>query len=121
MNTLTRMGAMYLRLSVPLWRRGFRTFMSMLIKFLPDQAKELCTAKLDDGRLFSFAAGDAYWQYYFLTGKEYEREIRSFIRAMPKAPEFFVDGGANFGFWSKLLSKNKIGRGSCRERVGRYG
>ena len=105
MNALTRMSSTYLTLSTPFGRRGFRTFMSVLTKLMPGQAKDLRTVILDDGQLFSFPAGDPYWQYYFLTGTEYEQEIRSFISSMSRAPAFFLDGGANYGFWSIFVSK----------------
>lgn len=79
--------------------------MSVLTKLLPEQARTVRSVTLDGGQIFSFPAGDPYWQYYFLAGIEYEKEIRSFIHFLPRAPDFFLDGGANFGFWSILISR----------------
>src|SRR5690606_22292313 len=54
---------------------------------------------------FCYPSGDAYWQYYFLTGKMYEEEISRTFDLVKHRVVLYLDCGANFGYWSLIFSK----------------
>ncbi|MFB2533565.1 FkbM family methyltransferase [Paracoccus sp. p3-h83] len=104
MNIVTSLARSYLTLARPIRRRGFRTFMRAATALFPAQAAEVAQTRLDRGQVFTFPVGDAYWQYYVLTGIDYESELTLFIERLQEKPVLFLDCGANFGYWSVKLS-----------------
>jgi FkbM family methyltransferase len=92
--------------SAPMLYRGFsigaRAVMSML-----DQ-REIVVMLNDDAR-FAFPFGDGYWSLLLDRSFVYEGEIEQFLKSVADVDYAFVDGGANFGFWSVLASSRPFG------------
>jgi FkbM family methyltransferase len=66
-------------------------------------------AVVDDIRI-SFPGFDRYWMAVFFRGDFYEPELFSLFSKMPSLEKFdFIDGGANIGFWSSLLTSKQFG------------
>src|SRR5690606_21763003 len=66
----------------------------------------LRTVNLGEGARFSYPLNDAYWQYYFLSGIKYEEEITRTFDLVKHRTALYLDCGANFGYWSVLLSRS---------------
>ena len=92
--------------SAPMHYRGFsigaRAVMSMI-----DQ-REIVVMLNDDAR-FAFPFGDGYWSLLLDRSFVYEGEIEQFLKSVADVDYTFVDGGANFGFWSVLASSRPFG------------
>jgi FkbM family methyltransferase len=92
--------------SAPMHYRGFavgaRAIMSVI-----DQ-REIVVTLNDDAR-FAFPFGDGYWSLLLDRSFVYEGEIERFLRSVADVDYCFVDGGANFGFWSVLTSSRPLG------------
>lgn len=63
---------------------------------------------LNDDAVFHFPLGDWYWTRY-KAGAVYEVEIDRVLRRAADRPYAFVDAGANFGYWSVLVSSSPYG------------
>jgi FkbM family methyltransferase len=71
--------------------------------------REMVVALADDARI-AFPFGDGYWTR-LLDGKAtYEPEVEALLRTIADVDYDFVDCGANFGFWSILVSSRLYGR-----------
>lgn len=105
MDVTTALANAYLTISVPIGRRGFRKFMSVLQATIPGAEKFYRTIDFADGARFSFPSADPYWQHYFLTKTSYEPEISRTFNLVSDRTSLFLDCGANFGYWSAQLSK----------------
>lgn len=92
--------------SAPMHYRGFsigcRVIASMIDK------REIVTLLNDDAR-FAFPFGDGYWSLLLDRSFVYEGEIERFLLSIADVDYCFVDGGANFGFWSVLVSSRPFG------------
>lgn len=86
--------------------RGFALGCKAVTPFI-DQ-REIVTLLNDDAR-FAFPFGDGYWTLLLDPNYVYEVEIERFLRAVADADYSFIDGGANFGFWSVLASSRPYG------------
>ena len=64
---------------------------------------------LNDDARFAFPFGDGYWSLLLDRSFVYEDEIERFLRARCRRRLSFVDGGANFGYWSVLASSRPFG------------
>ena len=78
-----------------------------MITLLIDQ-REIVVTLGDDAR-FAFPFGDGYWSLLLDRSFVYEREIKRFLRSVADVDYGFIDGGANFGFWSVLASSWPFG------------
>jgi FkbM family methyltransferase len=94
------------KVSAPMHYRGFSIGCRM-IKSIVEQ-REIVTLLNDDAR-FAFPFGDGYWSLLLDRGFVYEEEIERFLRSVADVDYCFVDGGANFGFWSVLVSSRPFG------------
>lgn len=67
----------------------------------------LAEQKLDGGGRFLYPVYDSYWAYCFLTGRTYEPDVYALLhRFLANEVRFaFIDGGANFGYWSCFLTQ----------------
>lgn len=66
--------------------------------------KHALAAESEDVRM-SFDGFDRYWMATFFRGDFYERELYRLFRRAHGLHEFdFIDGGANIGFWSAVLT-----------------
>lgn len=63
-----------------------------------------------DGTVFGYPFGDPYWTRAGLETAEYESEILAFLAKVRDLPFDFVDCGANFGYWSALVTGAALGQ-----------
>jgi FkbM family methyltransferase len=94
------------RASAPMHHRGFSIGCRMITSLI-DQ-REIVVTLGDDAR-FAFPFGDGYWSLLLDRGFTYEGEIERFLRSIADVDYGFIDGGANFGFWSVLASSRPFG------------
>lgn len=92
--------------SAPMHYRGFSIGCRVITSII-DQ-REIVTLLNDDAR-FAFPFGDGYWSLLLDRSFVYEGEIERFLRSVADVDYCFVDGGANFGFWSVLVSSRPFG------------
>ncbi|MCJ8275526.1 MAG: FkbM family methyltransferase [Bdellovibrionales bacterium] len=62
---------------------------------------------------FSYPTFDSYWSYFVLKEKAYENELLTFFQSVSDTPFVFLDCGANFGYWSALLSSPELNGHPC--------
>jgi FkbM family methyltransferase len=65
--------------------------------------------ELSDGTRFYHAACDDYWERSSLSTGSYESELLGVLIAAKDVPYVFLDCGANFGYWSALVSSEFLG------------
>ena len=94
------------RASAAMHHRGFSIGCRMITSLI-DQ-REIVVMLGDDAR-FAFPFGDGYWDLLLDRGFTYEGEIERFLRSVADVDYGFIDGGANFGFWSVLASSRPFG------------
>ncbi|BAZ94548.1 SAM-dependent methyltransferases [Thiohalobacter thiocyanaticus] len=73
----------------------------------------LVQIRLSDDALFIFPVYDPYWFYYLVLRKSFESRLQAFLSRIYQIEFSFIDGGANFGYWSALLSSPSWGAHSC--------
>jgi FkbM family methyltransferase len=69
----------------------------------------LVTVSLGPDTLFTFPASDSYWGHYLLEGRPYEADVLRLLSGLAEIPWAFIDCGANFGYWSALVSGPEFG------------
>jgi FkbM family methyltransferase len=83
-----------------LWnQKGLGTLYSRLRR-LPLVGKATCVVELAPETRFEFTTLDPYWAPTALAGRPYEPELHHILARVAHLDPVFVDGGANFGFWS---------------------
>ena len=89
--------------------RGFMRFLGALsqLRYFDDVH---CKAALAEDSLFTFAATDSYWGFYIYTRVPYERSLRHVFAAISDIDYQVLDCGANYGYWSVILSGPAYGR-----------
>jgi FkbM family methyltransferase len=92
--------------SAPMHYRGF-SIGCRVITAIIDQ-REIVALLNEDAR-FAFPFGDGYWSLLLDRSFVYEGEIERFLLSIADVDYCFVDGGANFGFWSVLVSSRPFG------------
>ena len=92
--------------SAPMHYRGFSIGCRVITSMI-DQ-RDIVTLLNDDAR-FAFPFGDGYWSLLLDRSFVYEGEIERFLLSVADVDYCFVDGGANFGFWSVLVSSRPFG------------
>jgi FkbM family methyltransferase len=89
--------------------RGGLTLSRWLQRMVGDYAEPLTAEAAPDVRL-SFAGFDRYWMRVFFRGDFYEPELYHWFRRVSRLRDFaLIDGGANIGFWSALLTGAEFG------------
>lgn len=73
-------------------------------------APTLVTGAFADGTVFGFPFADPYWHRAGLGNADYETEILDFLVRARDIPFDFVDCGANFGYWSTLVTGESLGK-----------
>jgi FkbM family methyltransferase len=72
-------------------------------------AEREIVVRLADDSVFAFPYGDPYWTRLFNRSMTYEPEVDHLLRAIADVDYAFVDCGANFGFWSVLVTSRAYG------------
>jgi FkbM family methyltransferase len=73
-------------------------------------AADFAVVKFAEDALFRFPMRDRYWNRLFLQGFEYEPALYRVLRQLAPHDYAFLDCGANFGYWSVMVSSAAMGR-----------
>jgi FkbM family methyltransferase len=93
-------------LTMPFGHRGYRLGCAVVAGGL--QPRDIAI-RLNDDAVFSISFGDGYWSRLLNPGYDYEDEIELLLRGAAAVDYTFVDGGANFGYWSVVASSAPFG------------
>ena len=86
--------------------RGFAAGCKILQIVSPERTIQV---RLNEDALFSFPFADGYWSLLLDPAYSYERDINLFFRSIADADYTLVDCGANFGYWSTLVTSRLYG------------
>jgi FkbM family methyltransferase len=86
--------------------RGYNGCANLLRKILP--ARDIAI-KLNSDATFAFPYGDGYWSKLLDRSFRYEDELELLFRDSVAVDYTFIDCGANFGYWSVLVSSAVYG------------
>ena len=92
--------------SSPMGHRGFSIGAKVVASLIEQRD---IVVQLNDDAQFSFPLGDGYWSLLLDRSFNYEAEVDAFLRGVADVDYIFVDGGANFGLWSVLVSSKPFG------------
>lgn len=90
----------------PFGHRGYRLGCQVLGSITP---KRDIIVRLNDDAAFAIPFCDGYWSRLLNRSHHYEVEIETLLRSLATDQYFFVDCGANFGYWSVLTSSSPFG------------
>ena len=93
--------------TAPLNHRGFYNVTKQLGKLCG--ADERALVRLNDDSVFELLLRDPYWNRLMHEPFRYEPEIFHCFDLIKDEPFAFVDGGANWGFWSVLATSQQYG------------
>ena len=80
-----------------------------LLQALPGGGEAVAVAVFADGTRFAFPAYDRYWACYLMADLAYEPDVFAFLARIRDLDYAFLDCGANFGYWSALVSGPGLG------------
>jgi FkbM family methyltransferase len=86
--------------------RGYNRCAKLLRMTLPERNIAI---KLNSDALFEFPYGDGYWSKLLNRSFAYEDELELLFRDSVDVDYTLIDGGANFGYWSVLISSAPYG------------
>jgi FkbM family methyltransferase len=86
--------------------RGYNSCANLLRKTLPERDIAI---KLNPDATFEFPYGDGYWSKLLNRSYCYEDELELLFRDSVGVDYTFIDCGANFGYWSVLISSAPYG------------
>jgi FkbM family methyltransferase len=86
--------------------RGYNGCANLLRKALPEREIQV---KLSDDATFAFPYGDGYWSKLLNRSFAYEDELDLLFRASADVDYTLLDCGANYGYWSVLVSSKPYG------------
>ena len=86
--------------------RGYNSCANLLRKTLPERNIAI---KLNADAVFEFPYGDGYWSKLLDRSYHYEDELEVLFRDSAEVDYTFVDCGANYGYWSVLVSSKPFG------------
>ena len=86
--------------------RGYNMCANLLRKTLPERDIEI---KLNSHATFAFPYGDGYWSKLLNRSYCYEDELELLFRASVDVDYTLLDCGANYGYWSVLVSSPPYG------------
>jgi len=86
--------------------RGYNGCANLLRKTLPERNIAI---KLNSDAMFEFPYGDGYWSKLLNRSYHYEDELELLFRDSASVDYTLLDCGANFGYWSVLVSSAPFG------------
>jgi FkbM family methyltransferase len=86
--------------------RGYNMCANLLRRTLPERD---IVVKLNDDALFAFPYGDGYWSKLLNRTFSYEDELELLFRGAADVDYTLLDCGANYGYWSVLVSSRAYG------------
>jgi FkbM family methyltransferase len=86
--------------------RGYNSCANLLRRTLP--ARNIAI-KLNSDAVFEFPYGDGYWSKLLNRSYSYENELELLFQDSVDVDYTFIDCGANYGYWSVLVSSAPYG------------
>jgi FkbM family methyltransferase len=86
--------------------RGYNRCANLLRKTLPERDIQI---RLNEDATFAFPYGDGYWSKLLNRTYSYEDELDLLFRASVDVDYTLLDCGANYGYWSVLVSSKPYG------------
>ena len=86
--------------------RGYNSCANLLRMMLPERDIAI---KLNSDATFAFPYGDGYWSKLLNRSFSYEDELELLFRDSVSVDYTLIDCGANFGYWSVLISSAPYG------------
>lgn len=86
--------------------RGYNSCANLLRKTLPERDIAI---KLNPDAVFAFPYGDGYWSKLLNRSFKYEDELELLFRDSADVDYTLLDCGANYGYWSVLVSSKPFG------------
>jgi FkbM family methyltransferase len=86
--------------------RGYNICAKLLRKTLPERDIAI---KLNSDAIFEFPYGDGYWSKLLNRSFRYEDELELLFKNSIGVDYTLIDCGANFGYWSVLISSRPYG------------
>lgn len=86
--------------------RGYISCANLLRKTLPERNIAI---RLNSGAVFEFPYGDGYWSKLLNRSYHYEDELELLFRDSVAVDYTLIDCGANYGYWSVLVSSAPFG------------
>jgi FkbM family methyltransferase len=86
--------------------RGYNGCANLLRRTLPERNIAI---KLNDDATFEFPYGDGYWSKLLNRSYHYEDELELLFRHSADIDYTFLDCGANYGYWSVLVTSKPFG------------
>ena len=86
--------------------RGYISCANLLRKTLPERNIAI---KLNSDAVFEFPYGDGYWSKLLNRSYHYEDELELLFRDSADVDYTLIDCGANYGYWSVLVSSAPFG------------
>lgn len=90
--------------------RGYSTLNRLIFAIFKSELNAICTMRLKDGSTFSFVCSDKYYNQLFSRSYLYEPDLYNFFSRLRNIDFDFFDIGANFGYWSVLMSSECLGK-----------
>lgn len=97
-------------LLAPLGLRGYWRACRLLGRYSGD--RDTCGIRLTDDTIYRIKLSDPYWARLIGRFYTYEPELEALFRRLKGVGYTFIDGGANFGYWSVLLTSAEFGKKS---------
>jgi FkbM family methyltransferase len=86
--------------------RGYISCANLLRRTLPERNIAI---KLNSDAVFEFPYGDGYWSKLLNRSYHYEDELELLFRGSADVDYTLIDCGANYGYWSVLVSSAPFG------------
>ncbi|XIA63048.1 FkbM family methyltransferase [Bradyrhizobium sp. TZ2] len=86
--------------------RGYNLCANLLRTTLPERGIQI---KLNPDAIFEFPYGDGYWSKLLNRTYSYEDELELLFRGAADVDYTLLDCGANYGYWSVLVSSKPFG------------
>jgi FkbM family methyltransferase len=86
--------------------RGYNMCANLLRRTLPDRDIDV---RLNSDATFAFPYGDGYWSKLLNRSFAYENELELLFRESVDVDYTLLDCGANYGYWSVLVSSKPFG------------
>jgi FkbM family methyltransferase len=86
--------------------RGYNMCANLLRRTLPERDIDV---RLNSDAIFAFPYGDGYWSKLLNRSFAYENELELLFRESVDVDYTLLDCGANYGYWSVLVSSKPFG------------
>ncbi len=97
--------------SKPMYHNGFSIGAKILRAIVPSSKSVL--VQLNNDSKFEFPYGDPYWSVLLPVGHDYSDEMEPYLPRFKDIDYVFVDCGANYGYFSTLMSGESMGAKAC--------